>query len=99
MAHYFHYLYIVSIEIFICIAAIYTWCNANNDNKYWKQLLFSGETVQQRIFSAFLLPIYIMANWLCIRFPYKLPLNLMIHNVSLLIQPINFFNRFIRPGC
>ena len=98
MAHYFHHLTLVNFQIFICIAIIYIRYTNENTTKYWKDYWVCGDSDKRGILSSFLVSIYLIANWLCIRYHYQLPFNLLLHNISLVIDPINVLCTFISPG-
>ena len=99
MAHYFHHLYMMNYQFFICIAAVYTRYTKDSTDNFWKDYWVCGDADKRGVLSSILLSIYLVANWLCIRYHYQLPFNLLLHNIALLIEPINFLCSFISPGC
>ena len=99
MAHYFHHLTLVNFQVFICIAIVYTRCTNDNTNNHWKDYWVCGDADKRGILSSFLVSIYLIANWLCIRYgTHPISFNLLLHNISFLIDPINFLCSFISPG-
>ena len=104
MAHYFHHLTLVNFQIFICIAIVYIRYTNDNTHNYWKDYWVCGDADKRGILSSFLVSMYLFANWLCIRYDtypiasYQLPFNLLLHNISFMIDPINFLCSFISPG-
>ena len=98
VAHYFHHLYIVNYHIFISIAIIHTKYVNDIGTNDWKDYWVYGDADERRIPSACLLFIHLIANWLCIRYHFQLPFNLLLINIALLIDPINALSSFICPG-
>ena len=98
MAHYFHQLTIMNRHIFICISGahetyMYTKGNTKGDNNEHVE-----DSQMQRIFTSILMFTYPILNWLCIRYDYRLPFNLLIQNIVLVSEPITYFCKFVRPG-
>ena len=96
MAHYFHQLTIMNRHIFICISGAhetYTKGNTNDDNNKHAE-----DSQTQRIFTSILMFTYPILNWLCIRYDYRLPFNLLIQNIVLVTEPITYFCKLVRPG-
>ena len=98
MAHYFHHLTLVNLQFFTCIAIIYKRYTNDHTNNYWNDYWCCGDADKQSILATILMPTYLILNWLCIRYHYQLPFNLLLHNIAQVIDPINFFCSFIRPG-
>ena len=93
MAHYFHYLTLVNRYIFILIAGACAWLKKANNNEYWKDYWL--ENVADKPVPQFL---YIMGSWLCVRYQYHMPFNLLLHNIVMAFEPINYLYNFVRPG-
>ena len=98
MAHYFHYLTMINRHIFLFI----TWCYARftkvNRNPFWDDYWLDNGVKMQRKFSAILLFIYLNVVWICVRFQYGNPFNLLVHNVVMAIDPMNYLYNFLIPG-
>ena len=95
MAHYFHHLTIVNRAIFICIAGALERYNNNNMKNTTEGN--DGPDGPSKV-SSILMFIYPMWNWLCVRYHYRLPFNLLMHNIVIVFEPITYFCNLVRPG-
>ena len=98
MAHYFHHLALVNHYIFITIISVYAWKTNEDSKKYWRDYWFYRDHENKRIFTYLVPNIYPIVHWLCIRYHYHLPLNLLLLSVVMVIEPINFLWCFLQPG-
>ena len=98
MAHYFHHLALVNHYIFITIISVFAWKTNEDSKKYWRDYWFYRDHENKRIFTYLVPNIYPIVHWLCIRYHYHLPLNLLLLSVVMVIEPINFLWCFLRPG-
>ena len=98
MAHYFHHLTMVNRQLFTVFANVYARYTNDNTNNNWNDYWLYGDAEKRRVLSSILQCIYPIANWLCIRYNYQLPFNLLLHNIAMVIEHINSLSRWIGPG-
>ena len=41
---------------------------------------------------------YPLVNWMCIRYQYHMPFNLLVHTIVHINIPLTYFYSFLRPG-
>ena len=98
MGHYMHLMILVNRHIFIFIAGATARLIRDNTNKYWINYWFKDGDDKEKIASSFIWFIYPLANWLCIRYHYHLPFNLLAHHTLMVIGPVNYVCNFVRTG-
>ena len=94
MAHYFHHLARINRQFFTLIAIVYARLTNDNWDYYW----LYGENDTRKLLPSILQVIYVVLNWVCIRYHYRLPFNLLLHSFVMVIEPINLLYSFVRPG-
>ena len=94
MAHYFHHLARVNKQFFTLIAIVY----ARYTNDYWDDYWLYGKDDNRKLLPSLLQVVYVFLNWVCIRYQYRLPFNLFLHSIVMVIEPINLLYSFVRPG-
>ena len=94
MAHYFHHLTLVNRYIFILIGGACAWLTKADKNEYWKDYWLEDVFWDNWIIHS----LYIMGSWLCIRYCYHLPINLLVMTILMAFEPVNYLYNFVRPG-
>ena len=97
MAHYFHHLTLVNRYFFILIAGACAWLTKANNNEFWKDYWIDDVVMDNWIIHCESI-LYIMGLWLCIRYCYHLPINLLVINIVMAFEPMNYLYNFVRPG-
>ena len=97
MAHYFHHLTLVNRYIFILIGGACAWLTKADKNEYWKDYWLDDVVMANWIIHCESV-LYVMGIWLSIRYCYHLPINLLVINIVIVFEPMNYFYNFVRPG-
>ena len=98
MAHYLHQLLFINRHTFICVACVSARWSKDNTDEYWKDYWLDNGDERQSLYFSFLQILYPTYNWLCIRYHYHLPFNILLTTIVLVIEPINYLYNFVTPG-